>query len=363
MAIIYRSDEQSIDYFKKWGKDSLRKSPIHNSLKKQDELNKNMDGWGAHSYGEINPFKVCEIGIGPVGEPSDSTWWYGNWRNTLGVDKNVFLWPTEKVWSFAFSNNYESAYEKLDQQGMLSKLSQLTEILRSAAMVVGGETGNSNANGGRFISKYKEAPAWTGTTTLSLDSNLTFNFRFGQAGLFSGKEEVVRPIMSLLMPFAPRANKDFQNYYQGPLPTAPAYFMEYLKRFAGETRKEVIEAFKGGSDASGGEETDSDGNPIPKDDKGLNSVINNLTEAEDSIRQLMNDTIEHMLASKDNRLLHIRIGNIKLPPMVVRQVSWKFDMTHTDEEGYPTAGSVSLGGLESYELASSELVRSTITLV
>jgi hypothetical protein len=361
---VYQSDLESRTYFKNWGSNlqkegsDLRKSPLHTSLKRQDDKTQEYDGYSAHSYGEINPYKVCEIAIttfnsGNPLSPSADQW--GNWRSRgIGVYDQVLLWPQEKVWEMAFSNSFESAYSKLDQQGLLSKVSQISEAFRSVAMIAGQSAGGGGdsttgqtAAGGRFMSKYKEAPAWSGTKPLQLSSNLSFQFRFGQSGAFSGEQEVVRPIMALALPFAPRAaSKEASNYLIGPAPTAPTFFWTFIQR-APELMGKIKDDLT----------TDS------ANTSGLGEVVNRITNAENSIIEHMNTTIERVLNGDETigqggTFLNVRIGKMVFPPLVVHDVSWKFDMTHTDEYGYPTFGTISFGGLEAIEIASQSMIKS-----
>jgi hypothetical protein len=358
----YRSDKASLQYFKEWGKSKtnseLRTSPLHSSL--QDTEAREVPGYRAHSYGEINPWKVCEIAITSFhsGHPlglNNGAW--GNWRNqsVLQVYDKVLLWPKEKEWTASFANSYESAYGKLDQQGLLSKVSQISEAARSLAMVAGANIDNGGKNGGRFMSKYKEAPAWAGTKPLQLASNLSFNFRFGQAGAFSGEHEVVRPIIALAAPFAPRSASAGSNYMIGPAPTAPAFFWYFIKGTAG-LMGNITEDLKKNMSQKSEEPGLSAGIK-----QGLSNLVSAATDVEERIINHMNTTIAGVLngeAGNGAVCLNVRIGQMVFPPMLVKDVSWTFDMTHTDEEGYPLAGTITFSGLEGLEITSQSLIAS-----
>jgi hypothetical protein len=229
-------------------------------------------------------------------------------------------------------------------------------------MLAGGNASKGLAamgtSGGRFMSKYKEAPAWSGTKPLALNSSLTFQFRFGQAGIFSGEHEVVRPILALALPWAPySAGTDTPNYMKGPAPTAPTFLANLFKEGAGLIN-EVVAAVQKGKDASGtAEDTNGDGKVggVEKLAQGLGDAVSALTAVEDSIMSRMNKVIETTLNS-ESTFLNVRIGRMVLPPLVVKDISWNFDMTHTDEYGFPTAGAITLGSLEAIQTTSQSMV-------
>jgi len=371
---LYQSDKASQKYFESWGSrempgraGGLRTSPLHRSLERQN--NQSMAGYTAHSFGEINPYKVCEIAITGFnsGAPlSLASGEWGNWRNSLvsrvDVYDKVLLWTSEKSWDFSFENKYENAYSKLNQDGLLSKVSQISEALRSVAMMTGTALTTTADGGGRMISKYKEAPAWSGTSPLGLTSSLTFNFRFGQAGVFSGEHEVVRPILALSVPFAPVFEG---SYAKGPLPTAPTYFWRFMIKEAPGLIAGLGSAIKqaGNLSSEANKETGqnySDGGVSGALKGALNTTVTVLSDLEKNVINKMNTTIENVLNGVDgipaSRFLHVRVGRIRLPPLKVANVAWKFDMTHTDEYGFPTAGSITYGGLEGIEFASQNMI-------
>jgi hypothetical protein len=230
------------------------------------------------------------------------------------------------------------------------------------AMLAGGNASKGLAamgtSGGRFMSKYKEAPAWSGTKPLALTSSLTFQFRFGQAGIFSGEHEVVRPILALALPWAPySAGENTPNYMKGPAPTAPTFLANLFKNGAGLIN-EVFAGIQKSKEASGkAEDTNGDGKvSLPENlAQGLGDAVSALTAVEDSIMSHMNKVIEETLNS-ESTFLNVRIGRMVLPPLIVKDISWQFDMTHTDEYGFPTAGAITLGSLEAIQTTSQSMV-------
>jgi hypothetical protein len=407
MAFVkYRDDTQSQKYFgigsAPGTKHNTRtganwqESPIKQSLKLEGE------GYEAHSFGIINPYKVCKVFIGGVE------------CHNKGINPKVLLWPSVKEWEFSYEHKYESAFEKLSQNGMLSKLQQLNEALRTVAMVAGAKT--EVGAGGRMLSKYKEAPAWTGVTPLQVGNSVTFNFRFGQAGLFDAETEVAAPIRILARQFAAVKGGTGSNYTTGPMPTAPAYFAQFTKDTADdlagfaekmkngmaaqeqesspqeeEAARELWEQKKKddpkyGTGFFGGklsedevqkkldkdwekeknqaikEYKEGDAQRAAENEKkfkdNLADAVNKLTALEDAILNKMNTTIHKVLYGPNDvgvkgTFLRLEIGHIKTPDLKVGSVSWKYDMTHTDENGYPLAGFITFGGLEGIEFATS----------
>jgi hypothetical protein len=281
-----------------------------------------------HAYEWINKFKVCEIAMGSAGSttsfpPSADQW--GKWRtqNPAGIPVfgNVFLFPDDKVFQFSYTNDFGEAWESVDPGGLGAKVSQLAELARSAAAVMGkGELSSSVA--GKLMSRYKKAPAWTGTAPIKIGSNLKFTFQFGQAGVFSGEHEVVRPILALASLWVP-IKTGTESYYRGVLPTPPFMMAMALKT--------AVEGLPGILGQAFGE--------------GIG--IQTLTNAEQAIIQVQETAIKKSLESAGSRALYIRMGRMVMGPYIVKDVNWDFDFTQTDEYGFPSKGSITFGGLES----------------
>jgi len=99
--------------------------------------------------------------------------------------------------------------------------------------VIAGAMGGAEQTvpaGGMAISKYYKTPMWNGTSPIQTGT-IKFKFQFGQAGLFSGAQEVVLPILQLASLFLPKHTKG--NYFTGPLPTGPAYLISFAQSLAG----------------------------------------------------------------------------------------------------------------------------------
>jgi len=296
-------------------------NPLYEAFKESDGI---ISDQSEHVYEFINKYKICDITWGSLGGypllSLNSDRW-GNWRDPninpakISVSPFVFLFPSEKSFSFSYNNEYGKAWDKLSSSGMLSKVQQAAEAMRAIAALV--DPGSIEA-AGKFVPRFKEAPTWDGTKPLTLNSSLKFEFKFGQAGIFSGEEEVVRPILALASLFAPLGGA----YLKGPAPTPPAMLMELLTGIP-STLKNLGEVITG----EGG-------------------IISKVTNIEKQLVEHQNSAIERGLA-KYSRGLYVRMGRMSWGPALVKDVNWDFNFEQVDEYGFPYQGSITFGGLES----------------
>jgi len=345
------------------------------------------DNTGVHFYPHINKFKVVELAVSSlhVQYPLQITspqW--GNWRNshpdqkdwaggTTNVDDRILLFPTNKTFAFNYSHEYGNAWEKLSSTGMLSKVQQGLEAMRSLAMMAGA---SGVSTGGKMISRYTNTPVWNKSTPVKYTSNLEFEFHFGQAGIYSGEEEVVKPILRLIHLFSPLL---VGNYARGPVPTAPTYLAAMLSLIGDKDRAQMGDLDTAKNDASKistDAPVDDKGNAVAESDKDRNKrlsgmatamggIVNKLTQLEEMLMKKMDDSIGRALngwrASDGwqggSRGLCIRMGRMSLGPYVVKEVNWDFDFTQTDEFGFPYKGKITFGGLESIFVANPSQIQ------
>ena len=325
----------------------------------------------AHAYESINRFKVVELMRTVPSEqwpadPTNDSW--GHWRTMdfgLGnIHENVLLYPEDKVFNFAYTNNYGKAWEALSG-GAIGKVMQLGEMLRVASAMAG----NVMPMGGKFVSKFKEAPTWLSTLPLEFANSLKFNFQFGQAGIFSAEHEVVRPILqlaALFLPIQAAATGPLSRYFIGPVPTPPQYvanFMsEFFKRDMVANIKEGftdLENMRNEANAAAGVETNTGQNI-------LGGLAGGLTALEDALLNAKDTAIQNTLAKHgpgDNPhggALGIRIGRMTFGPFLIKNVTWNFDFTQTDKFGFPYKGSLTYSGLESIIMPTTSSLRSAI---
>ena len=207
--------------------------------------------------------------------------------------------------------------------------SQVGDVLNKLA---GPGAAKQVAGSQQYMMKYKNIPAWVGTDNLAIPSTLTFKFAFGQAGLFDAAEEVVRPILALALYFAPSERSG--GMVQGVLPTES--YVKVLGAYA--VSQSAVSAAKS----------------LMSGDNILNSV--------NAVYSTLNKNVSKIYDGAGARGIMIaRYGNLIIPPFVVSSVKWKFDMSQVDENGYPYRGELTLGGIESFQMATRELIKNTVS--
>jgi hypothetical protein len=258
---------------------------------------------------------------------ADSKW--GNWRqkgvNPAGIDvsKSIFLFPETKNFTFHYTNEYGDGWDASDPGGIFAKVSQAAETIRSGAEVLG--MGGDVPVAGKMISKYKRSATWKGTDPIGI-GELKFIFQFGQAGLFSGEHEVVRPILALASLWVP-IETGTEHYYRGTLPTPPFVMMSVFKALA----KDGI----------------VDGGLLRGVVGGGNGLIGGLTKLEENLISIQEKGIQEAYANSKTRALYVRMGRLIMGPFIVKDVNWDFDFSQVDEYGFPYKGTITFGGLES----------------
>lgn len=340
---IYTSDqlarESSTDKFDQF---IGVENPLHASLQESDGF---ISDQNEHVYEFINKFKVADVAVGSIGNLhsyslSNSIW--GQWRefNPAGIKVSplVFLFPAEKVFTFGYSHEYGNAWQGLSSSGPYSKIVGAAEALRTISALAGKEV---TEVGGKFVPKYINAPTYTSSKPLKLSSSIKFEFKFGQAGIFSAEEEVVRPILALASLFAPFTESSNSNYVNGPAPTKPTFLANFLSR-GGMAIKDLL-------DASNNGEID----PNTPSDGESKTLIQRVTEMENQIINTQVQSIKDTLG-KNSRGLYIRMGRLSWGPAVVGSIDWNFDFEQVDEYGFPYQGDITFGGLESPVLPTPE---------
>jgi hypothetical protein len=331
----YTTDDFSRENFKELiGKIN----PMHESAAEEDLQD--------HVYEFVNRHKICDVKFSGF-----------NWRdigyNIFGkVDSRILLYVENiNAIQFSYNNEYEYVEDVLKQKtGFLNKASQALEAVR--LMSDGGkQTGNSN---GKFVSKYSKLPAWKGSTGLTGMNQLTFKFRFGQAGLFDAWEEVVKPVLALGSTYAPYFASG--NYMQGPLPTIQYYLINMGRHLLGDIKAAAAEGF-----ASLIPENPFE-NKEPKSDNGvakMQEALAVLTNLQRKIYEAVDSAIADTLAQSNLRSFYFTVGEkLSMGPFTAKGASMSFDFTQVDERGYPYQGSVTLNGMETYLLANAWTIQS-----
>jgi len=353
---VYRTDTHTVAHFPT-AVGTI--NPLYDSFQQSG-----VDDEKGHAYEFVNKFKTVDLFVSNAAIPyapaaHDSAW--GNWR-TGYVSENVFL-ILEGQPNFAFSYNHEygNALDALNN-GFISNAKQGMELARSLDSTGTDKDGN-DTTAGRFMSQWKKAPKWQGVSPINLGSDLNLVFTFGQAGIFSGEHEVVRPILRLASLFLPRPAGDddiLKNYFKGPFPTAPGYLAQFMSDPNALT--DLANMTKTGVEAglqltaatltttartllSG--QTPPDEPPQAKDidTDRISDAVGRLTKLEQQIFAKLDSTIAGALGA-DSQALCIRVGRMTTGPYAVKNINWSFDFSQTDEYGFPYKGTIKFGGLE-----------------
>ena len=274
--------------------------------------------------------------------------------SNVAVSPQVHLFLEAKSLEFEMTNKFDTPIAKLLDKLINSTVGKVANdglAVIAGAQALAAQTDSAAvdsfaqkindiapdvANSQKFMLKFKNIPAWTGTENLSVPGSLTFKFGFGQAGLFDAAEEVVRPILALAMYFAPIDNRlkdgTFDGTIDGILPTEA-----YVK---------IRGAIAVAEGATSAVSTLMEGNGI------LNAVSSVYKAIDGSLAETYSESRGVMVA---------RYGNLIIPPFVVGKVKWKFDMSQVDENGYPYKGEITLSGIESFQMVTQALVAHSVS--
>ena len=352
MAYYYTTDGMSREGFKPGGKYEVgRANPIREALQKENL------GLEDHVYEYVNKWKVADIVFGAKADGK-------NWRSfgdgifKTSVDERVFLY-VEDMSSLQF--DYKNEYEKVEdliksKAGFLNKASQAIEFAR----LISNEFNAQNpVAGGKFVSAYSTLKAWKSTSGLKGMSELTFKFRFGQAGLFDALEEVVKPVLALGSAFAPSFVTE--SYMKGPLPTVAEYLVKIGSQFISSIIKDLDETASKGLEkltssltiGGSGAETEKPPDPPETGLSLFNTGLQKLTAFQANLYKGIDSAIGSVMSESGSSMMvfTLKIGRLVAGRFTAEGAKMKFDMTQVDERGYPFQGSVTISGMETFMVA------------
>lgn len=306
-----------------------------------------------HAQKYINAFNVVDF-IAGFGLGNDSIDWkytsndFGNWRDITGikVNKHVILRPDDVKVQFKSSQKFEPLWDKVMGNGAVSSISKMAEAARMFDAAVNQHNNNEEVS----IPMYKKVPVLSDIEPLSLPSSLKFNFQFGQAGLFSAEEEVVKPILAIAK-FYMADYSGTANWVKGNGPSTEYALGEAVKRIGSR----LIGSDGGLKDSyktSTGDDSNESGSNGSLFGNMTSAVAKTLTGVQNVLLSAVNDTAKSLVVGGSGKKsmyksITYRIGRMTLPSMLVKDVSFDFDFTTVDEYGFPYKGSVILDGLES----------------
>lgn len=348
-----------------------------------------------HFQPNVNALKTVEISIvssGPTAEKYTdfgdnvsywSSWDFGNWRTctSLHINENVTLRLDSNTLEMGYEYTFENLWEKVMGNKLVSTVDQAASNARMFADAV-SSGGGPQTQAGLMISKYKNIPVLKDVSTFSLPSSLKFEFSFGSAGIFSGEEEVVKPILAIARALAPTFSG---NFVTGNAPSTERALAEIVQgiwgRLTGGNRR--VEKTDGNNqiklngkgvglndsdlqdeelvNSMGGNFVDTSNNEKKQTTSLFETVstdvANKLTNLQNIIHEAFDGAAKDLLTQKENfKGIRLRMGRLVLPPMIVKKVIFNFDFDKIDEYGFPYKGTLTLDGLETVATATAESV-------
>lgn len=349
------------DTYEKWAEKVARVNPVVLKDGKNDAITERLEN---HFSNNVNVHKECFFWCGPAtredGMYASSYNADRDWRkksnNGFGeVSPKVTLYMSDPKMSLKFSNDIGLAnpLAAAMSSGIGQKISKATEFARAA----------SGVGGGRFMQRFTGAPIFKDTSTLDFEGSLKFDFKFGQFGLFDGFEEVVKPVMALASIFAVGTPGGAGNSMQvsTPYPTSSQFAATWLK----SALSSIGGNFTAEKLLSGLDDKDGDGK---KDVSSVKDVIKVATNVENAVRDTLDAGIISILNNGGYgnektgayRIVHFRYGHFYVGPCYCKDVKIDFETKHFDENGWPIAGSITIGGLTTIEKATKMNLRSRI---
>ena len=325
-----------------------------------DTMESAIAGEGTHAQESINFFRTIDIKIAYTSR-ADTNWdahktqGWGNWRNANGVkvDDRVMLYIEDitKI-GMTYSQNFGYAWDEVAGSGALGKVADMARKLQNAAAMFQAASGGSmEVDTSTPMGKYQKVPYVKSIEPFKLDpSSLTFSFNFGQSGIFSGEQEVVRPILALARIFLPyqQENLDWTNLAAPTQAQVYARIAEAMRGFMSAEGQEMKRILNETGDAISADFDIS--HPIDSLKSTAGNVVAGASNVATTFVKGMYTRIDKGLASAmehNSKSIILRIGRYQLPPCFPNEVSWNFDFSHVDEYGFPCKGSITFGGLQS----------------
>ena len=333
-----------------------------------DVMDSSIAGEGDHAQESINYFRTIDI---KVTQSADAyTSWYanktkgwGNWRTRSGVkvDDRVTLYMDDlsKI-GMTYSQNFGYAWDEIAGSGAIGKVAEIAKkIQNNAAMLAATGNSSMNVDTSTPMGKYQKVPYIKSVEPFKIEpSSLTFNFNFGQAGIFSGEQEVVRPILALACIFLPYQTpyKDDDSGGDWLNLAAPTQAQVYanIARIMNSDNFFISQknALANNLKEMGAELKENFNISTP-----LGSTKDTLATGAATASNLATQFIKGLYKridlglkesiNKNSTSIILRVGRYQLPPCFPSSVSWNFDFSQVDEYGFPRGGTITFEGLQS----------------
>lgn len=330
-----------------------------------DAMDSSIDGEGTHAQESVNYFRTIDIKI--VQDAGAYTSWYanktkgwGNWRsNSIKVDDRVTLYIDDlsKI-GMTYSQNFGYAWDEIAGSGAIGKVADMAKkIQNNAAMLAAANGISMDVDSSTPMGKYQKVPYIKSVEPFKIEpSSLTFNFNFGQAGIFSGEQEVVRPILALARIFLPYQSPykkdgtggDWLNLAAPTQAQVYANIASVMGNFISEQGKNLSDKL---SEMGSALKEDFDiSHPVDSTKKALGDGAAAASNIATTFIKGLYKRIDQGLKTsmeKNSKSIILRIGRYQLPPCFPSSVSWNFDFTQVDEYGFPRGGTITFEGLQS----------------
>lgn len=238
------------------------------------------------------------------------------------VNKNVLLIPEDMNLTVNGGIAIEDAKEQLGStNSFLDFLTKANEII----------------NGTKFVA------AWQAKTFQDLEAltigptDFEFKFNFGNAGLYNSFEEVVKPIVALMLFFGVDSSGTIEASSASidpPYPTKAQYFAGQVKGILGAATSTIQNGFNADS-ASGA-----------------------LAEANAKVQAALSSAARATALSNEYNNLYFSWGRFVIGPLTYKNYSYSFDMSNLDEWGWPTSGKFKLSNLSSMRKSTTQAMLS-----
>lgn len=271
----------------------------------------------------------------------NSNSWKVNPKNTsIEVHDSVQLIPDNYVFKSGIKYTLGQATEVTNS----GPFKVINNLAGGAAMIDAiskslknnGGAGLQDVSFNERINRFRNIPYFKDMDNVCIDS-LNFSFQYGQFGLYSCEEEVVKPILQLASIFS----YNFVDETGKEADTNLYIDTPYTNKFEVMT-KMYNSLFKGAKSAIN----------IALNSKPSVSTLNSLP------KQIVN--IVNTAAQENNtQVFTFRIGSSVYGPFYASDVRWEFEYERTDKNGLPFAGNIVISGIKQLLIESFEGLLST----
>ena len=267
--------------------------------------------------------------------------------NIWNVDDRIKLLMTDNK-AIKIQNTADTPLSALGSGNTKSNsvISKIGKAFMGIAEGISALSSDDETTSGSFNPWIANVKAWGGGSKMNLQCS--FDFTMGQYGLWSAKEEVVKPILNLMAPILPQYMNSFMQY--GAFPNTLQLLTSLIK--------DALSAWRNSKVTKNGN---------PNNNSGTGSSTNTNSTEETPIDsepvQVSTNDIQNLAQTLENFLLDeykkytydIKFGNtFTFYKMLPISASPKFS-NEVDDEGYPISGSIEISyeGLMPVTLASA----------